>query len=261
MSDATTRVPLYAEVFAPGSKDGRARDRPPLLLIHGWLMDRQIWSALTTREELAAWALYCPDLRGHGRSAGEVGITLGEHVDDLIDLVEAEGWREFGLVGHSMGGAIAMRLAERMPERISSITLISPVPMGGLPLPDEVYAQFEGIAGDAKAIRAFLEPQFGHVNDLDRFAEIAAACPPATVRNLLAAWTKDPHAGSLEALDCPQLVFAGELDPYISPALVRDAIAPSLPAPQVSIVRSCGHYAQVDRPDLVAETMADLLDT
>ena len=110
---------------APESQDGDV-----ILLVHGYGGDRNSW--LFLQEPLAAkYRVYALDLPGHGTSAKDVGDgTLGVLADAVTGVLDALGAGRAHLVGHSMGGAVALTVAARDPGRIASLTLIAPTGFG-----------------------------------------------------------------------------------------------------------------------------------
>jgi pimeloyl-ACP methyl ester carboxylesterase len=98
---------------------------PPLVLVHGGRDHARSWDpvALALRDR---WRVLAPDLRGHGDSAWAVGGTysLAEFVLDLARLVEALGAARVRLVGHSLGGAVALHYAGLFPERVARLAAI-----------------------------------------------------------------------------------------------------------------------------------------
>ncbi|HEY5597870.1 MAG TPA: acetoin dehydrogenase dihydrolipoyllysine-residue acetyltransferase subunit, partial [Kiloniellales bacterium] len=104
---------------------------PPLVLVHGFGGDLNNW--LFNQPALAAGrATYALDLPGHGRSSKDVGggdsAALARVLAAFLDALRLE---RVHLVGHSLGGAIALDLAVRQPQRVASLTLIAPAAMGG----------------------------------------------------------------------------------------------------------------------------------
>ena len=102
---------------------------PVLLLIHGITSSADAW-----RSVLPALAehhtVIAPDLLGHGGSAKPRGdYSLGAYASGLRDLLAALGHERATVVGHSMGGGIAMQLAYQFPERVERLALVS---SGGL---------------------------------------------------------------------------------------------------------------------------------
>ena len=101
-----------------------------VLLIHGYGGDRNSW--LFLQEPLAArHRVYALDLPGHGTSSKDVGDgSVGTLAGAVLGVLDAIGAERADLVGHSLGGAVAVAAAARDPRRISSLTLIAPSGFG-----------------------------------------------------------------------------------------------------------------------------------
>jgi pimeloyl-ACP methyl ester carboxylesterase len=98
---------------------------PPLILVHGGRDQKHSWQNVAAR--LAArYHVHAHDLRGHGQSDwvndGEYGVM--DHVYDLASLVDHLGLDTFTLVGHSLGGNIAVRYTGLFPEKVEKLTAI-----------------------------------------------------------------------------------------------------------------------------------------
>ncbi|MCB0770827.1 MAG: alpha/beta fold hydrolase [Flavobacteriales bacterium] len=101
-----------------------AKEKPVLLLIHGFPLDAGIWQA--QRDALADLAtVIAPDLRGFGASTLEVPavLTMERFAEDLLQLLDERGVRKAVLCGLSMGGYVAMSFYERWPERVQGLLL------------------------------------------------------------------------------------------------------------------------------------------
>jgi pyruvate dehydrogenase E2 component (dihydrolipoamide acetyltransferase) len=109
---------------------GDGTDGDVILLVHGYGGDRNSW--LFLQEPLAAkYRVYALDLPGHGTSAKDVGDgSAGVLADAVVAVLDALGAARAHLVGHSMGGAVALAAAARDPGRIASLTLIAPSGFG-----------------------------------------------------------------------------------------------------------------------------------
>ena len=106
----------------------------PLVLVHGAGTNSAIWHRVTPRLAGDRWVV-APDLPGYGGSppAGP-GFALEEVTDRLAaGLEEAELPAPDDLVGHSMGGAIAILLAARHPARVRRLVLVAPAGLAALP--------------------------------------------------------------------------------------------------------------------------------
>ncbi len=103
---------------------------PPVIFIHGFGGDLANWQF--NQEALAETRqTYALDLPGHGGSIKEVGAgDVPALARAVLDFMDAKGIEQAHLVGHSIGGAIALWLALEQPERVASATLICPAGLG-----------------------------------------------------------------------------------------------------------------------------------
>src|SRR6516164_2986444 len=109
---------------------GAGQDGDVVLLVHGYGGDRNSW--LFLHEPLAArHRVYALDLPGHGTSSKDVGDgSVSLLVDAVLGVLDAVGVERAHLVGHSLGGAVAVAAAARHPERVHSLILIAPAGFG-----------------------------------------------------------------------------------------------------------------------------------
>ena len=102
---------------------------PPVVLIHGMLNSSSHWQAVA-RDLAADYTVVAPDLIGHGDSAAPRGdYSLGAHAASIRDLLAAIGIDRASIVGHSLGGGVAMQFFYQFPQRVERLALIS---SGGL---------------------------------------------------------------------------------------------------------------------------------
>src|SRR5262245_24927285 len=106
-----------------------AGDGPPVVLIHGMVNSSRHWETVALR--LAErYTVIAPDLIGHGDSAAVRGdYSLGAHASSIRDLLTTIGIERATIVGHSLGGGIAMVFFYQFPQRVERLALIS---SGGL---------------------------------------------------------------------------------------------------------------------------------
>ncbi len=136
---------------------GAGTEGEVILLVHGYGGDRNSW--LFLQEPLAAkYRVYALDLPGHGTSAKDVGDGRpGLLADAVTGVLDDLGAARAHLVGHSMGGAVALAAAARDPGRIASLTLIAPSGFG-----PEINAAFLRGFADAQTRRE-LKPVVGQL--------------------------------------------------------------------------------------------------
>ena len=102
---------------------------PPIVLIHGMLNSSSHWQSVALN--LAGeYTVIAPDLIGHGDSAAPRGdYSLGAHASSIRDLLAALGVERATIVGHSLGGGVAMQFYYQFPQRVERLVLVS---SGGL---------------------------------------------------------------------------------------------------------------------------------
>jgi esterase len=116
---------LNYKVFTP--EDNDSQDKAPLLILHGLLGAQDNW-----RSQAKRLSQFCPvytlDLRNHGNSPHIKGMSYREMYEDVIRVAQHEGLEQFHLLGHSMGGKVAMQLALAHPEMIKSLIVVDIAP-------------------------------------------------------------------------------------------------------------------------------------
>jgi esterase len=103
------------------------RSRGAIVLLHGMASNLTRWSEFVEHTSLKnEWDILRPDLRGHGESFARGRIGAKVWSDDLIEILDAEGYERVAIIGHSLGAHVAMQFAARFPERVRGLVLIDP---------------------------------------------------------------------------------------------------------------------------------------
>src|SRR5690349_5031352 len=120
---------------------------PPVVLIHGMVNSSRHWEAVALR--LAdRYTVVAPDLIGHGDSATPRGdYSLGAHAASIRDLLAAIGVDHATVVGHSLGGGVAMQFFYQFPQRVERLVLISSGGLGREVSPMLRTAALPGVSG------------------------------------------------------------------------------------------------------------------
>jgi pyruvate dehydrogenase E2 component (dihydrolipoamide acetyltransferase) len=136
---------------------GAGQDGDVVLLVHGYGGDRNSW--LFLQEPLAErYRVYALDLPGHGTSSKDVGDGSVEMLaGTVLGVLNAIGVERAHLVGHSLGGAVAVAATAQEPVRVSSLTLIAPSGFG-----PEINAGYLRGFADAQTRRE-LKPVVGQI--------------------------------------------------------------------------------------------------
>ncbi len=99
-----------------------------IILLHGMASNLTRWSEFVEDTKLKkSWDLIQLDLRGHGESSPRSKIGMKIWCEDLVTLLDAEGYDQALLIGHSLGAQVALQFASRYPSRVSGLVLIDPI--------------------------------------------------------------------------------------------------------------------------------------
>jgi len=107
---------------------GATAPRRLIVLLHGVASNMSRWSEFVEHTSLKqTWDVLRPDLRGHGESFLRGGLSLEIWCRDLRDILDAEGYEQALLIGHSLGAQVAVQFAARYPARVRGLVLIDPI--------------------------------------------------------------------------------------------------------------------------------------
>ena len=252
-----------------------AGEGEPLVLVHGLGGAAANWLALAPLL-LPGRRLIVPELPGHGGSSPlPAAPSLSPYADRLGLLLEHEGATPAAVVGHSLGGAVALRLALRRPESVSALVLAAAAGISSTARSARYALTVTGILKPGRKIaphrrrvaRSALLKRlvFGRWGASD-----PPALPPEVVEALLAgparhtdtvsaaiALVRDDVRPELERISCPVLVLWGARDNQLP---VDDAFdyARRLRAP-LRVIADCGHLLIVERPAACADAITGFL--
>jgi pimeloyl-ACP methyl ester carboxylesterase len=246
-------------------------DGPPLLLLHGITSSSETWEdvlpGLAERHTVIA-----PDLIGHGASAKpRADYSLGSFASAMRDLLVALGHERATVVGHSLGGGIAMQFSYQFPERVERLVLVSSGGLGrevhlmlraaALPGADWVLPVFArtrllsaGAAASRLAGRAGLHATADTQGIADGWATLE---DPDTCRAFLHTARSIIDLGGQRvdasdklylAADLPVQIVWGARDPLIPVAHAHHAHA-LLPHSRLEIFERAGHFPFRDEPE------------
>jgi pimeloyl-ACP methyl ester carboxylesterase len=246
-----------------------------LLLIHGLGGAAANWVALAPLL-LPGRRLIVPDLPGHGGSSPlPAAPSLNPYADRLGLLLEHEGSATAAVVGHSLGGAIALRLAIRRPETVSALVLAAAAGISSTSRSARYALTITGILKPGRKIaphrrRVARSPLLKRIV----FGRWGASDPPALPPELVEAFLSGPASHTdtvsaakalvrddvrpeLEHVRCPVLVLWGARDNQLP---VDDAFeyARRLRAP-LRVIADCGHLLIGERPAACADAITGFL--
>ena len=262
-----------------------AGEGPPIVFVHGLLGSHRQWAhlldGLTTGHRVIA-----PDLLGHGGSAKPRGdYSLGAHAATLRDLLDGLGLGPVTLVGHSLGGGVALQFAYLFPDRVQRLVLVS---SGGLGRELNPLLRAPTLPG-AEWVLPVLASRWarGRVEAVGRglgrglarlgvrpTADVSEAWrgfvslgDAASRRAFLASAravidpggqtvTAGPHLRRLATM--PTLLVWGARDRLI-PARHAAAAATAIPGSRVVIFERAGHFPHLDDPERFLRVLREFL--
>lgn len=234
----------------------------PVVLVHGWMVGGNIFDPIVEALTGAGLQLIIPDQRGAGDSAQPpFGYSLDEYARDLVALVEADGHKQFKLVGHSMGGQIAQLVAMELGKRIDTMVLMCPVPAGGVPLPDELRVLFRTCGNNPEAQSRILDMACKQLDAAGRELILASAATvfPNCVAEAFEAWTAGGFQDRLGEIDVDKTWVIGTDDPFLQPDTLRAAVVDPIANAEFVHLPGPGHYPQVEDADLTGKKLIELL--
>ena len=261
----------------------RAGSGPALLLLHGIGNNCQTWAGVIDR--LAeSHTVIAPDLLGHGDSDKPRGdYSIAAYANGMRDLLSVLDIERATVVGHSLGGGIALQFAYQFPERCERLALVGSGGLGPelsaglraatLPGAELVLTALTGVSGPLRLGFQALE-RFGQLTGLGRLRDLAEAgdallalkdveARRAFLRTLRG--VADARGQAVTALDrlylanaIPMLVVWGSRDPIV-PAQHAETVHALVPTARVEVFPRAGHWPHLDDPDRFTDVLLDFV--
>ncbi|MDJ0739462.1 MAG: alpha/beta fold hydrolase [Gammaproteobacteria bacterium] len=242
----------------------------PLLLLHGLFGSSTNWGSVA-RQLADHYHVIVPDLRNHGQSPHTDVHDYPSMAGDVVALLDAHGVDSATVVGHSMGGKVAMHLALTIPQRVARLAVVDMSPVAYAHDFDNVLRGFAAVDLDAITARS------------DADAQMRAAVSGAGVRAFLLQnlsrvdgnWQWRVNLDALAAaqdqitgfpdypqgtvFDRPTRFIHGELSDYVRPSH-HVAIERLFPNASLCRVDGAGHWVYADRAQGFMSCLQALLD-
>ena len=263
----------------------RAGSGPALLLLHGIGNNCQTWAGVIDR--LAeSHTVIAPDLLGHGDSDKPRGdYSLGAHANGVRDLLTLLEIDRATVVGHSLGGGIALQFAYQFPERCERLVLVGSGGLGPelsaglraatLPGAELVLTALTGVSGPIRTGLQALDRVaklvgWKRVRDVAEAGEAMLALKDVEARRAFLRTLRgvvDARGQAVSALDrlyladaVPMLVVWGSRDPIV-PALHAESVRALVPRARVEVFEGAGHWAHLDEPEEFCRILLDFIAT
>jgi abhydrolase domain-containing protein 6 len=253
-------------------------NNPPIILIHGWVSHRGVWQQ-TIRALEGKYYCIAMDLLGFGASdkPDEVDYSLPAQAQRILKLADQLGFSHFSLIGHSMGGQIAMYIAAIMaPQRVDKLLVIGGLVTGELSNKVEKTTMplvglgrkvptLYGIGLSLVDFRPFINWVFGSWFYDIKSMPLEAWKPDRVIAFNRASAIANDEAGKsirttnlikyLHKIKGPTLLIHGEDDgvvPVEQATLARDVI----PSNNLALFKKCGHFPMYEKPSQYLKALA-----
>jgi pimeloyl-ACP methyl ester carboxylesterase len=240
----------------------------PLIVLHGLLGSLDNWQPLG-RHFAAHFRVFAVDLRNHGQSPHHDDVSYDAMAADLDEFMRTHELTRAHLLGHSMGGKVAMQFALRHPARVDKLVVVDVSPRAYPP----------SHKGTLAALLALDLQKFQRREQLD--VELAKSMDNTEVRHfLLKNVVRGDHGGfrwkanirglweSYERLTVavtsetfcnrPTLFVRGEKSDYV-PAADNDLIRRLFPRAEFCVIAGAGHWVHADQPEAVFASVLNFL--
>jgi esterase len=240
----------------------------PLLILHGLFGSLDNWHTIS-RSLGETWQVFALDLRNHGRSPHSDVLDYEVMVEDVAKFIETHGLRRAHLLGHSLGGKVAMLSALHHPELVEKLIVADMSPRAYPPSHLTILA----------ALRGLDLGSFHSRNEID--AALSAQIPEPAVRQFLLKNVGRDEAGAFvwkmnlaaidknypllirgissdRAFEGPALFISGGQSDYIRPG-DHDLITQLFPQAQFSTIAKAGHWLHAEAPQEFLKISSDFL--
>lgn len=238
-------------------------DATPLLLIHG------LFGSLDNLGVLArGLKTDCPliqvDVRNHGLSPRSDEMSYRAMAQDMLETLDAHGIEKVTVIGHSMGGKIAMTMTALAPERIERLVLIDIAPVDyRTRRHDEIFAAVNAVTeakaqqrSEAASVMREIITEEGVIQFL-----LKSFHDGEWRFNVAALWNNYPAISGWEPVPAwhgPALFIRGELSPYLDD-IHRNALLTQFPQARAHVIAGAGHWVHAEKPEAVLRAVRRFL--
>ncbi len=240
---------LYSKIEGSGK---------PLIIIHGFLGMSDNWKTLGSQYAESGFETHLLDLRNHGRSFHSDVFTYEAMSDDLLEYCEQKSLSDILLMGHSMGGKVAMLFATRHPEYVEKLIIADIGPRSYRPHHDDILDSLAAVDFTKVTSRQEVEDILAlkiHDEGTRQFLMKSLYWKEAgklSYRFNLDAFIKNKHIIG-EALpegskfEKPVLFISGENSDYIENS-DHEEIRNHFPSAQFEVISDAGHWLHAENP-------------
>jgi pimeloyl-ACP methyl ester carboxylesterase len=233
----------------------------PLVLLHGYPLDHHLWDDVAPLLE-DTFDLILPDLRGFGGSSTvDSFYTMEDMASDIAALLDQLGIEEAAIVGHSMGGYMALAFARLYPKRVTGLGLVASQVLADPP--DRKEGRYKSAAEVADkgigSVVATMTPKFTSNARLQEIARqsMERQQPAAYIGALKAMAERVDSTPLLSSFNFPVVLVHGDADSLIPVDRAREVKA-AIPNAHLVEISGAGHVPMMESPEKTAEALKHL---
>jgi 3-oxoadipate enol-lactonase len=226
--------------------------KAPIVLLHPFPFDRRYWTA-TAAALSSNRRVIAVDSRGFGESSAAAPFTIADLADDLAALLGELGISSAVVVGLSMGGYVALALAQRHPGRLAALVLADTRAAADTPEARRGRAEAVALIREAgvdtylaRSLPRLLAPSAG-APLLAEARALAETRADRLIAGIAALRDRPDRTAELAAISCPTLVLAGTLD-QIVPVDEMRGMSAAIPGARFVVLDGAGHLSSLERP-------------
>jgi pimeloyl-ACP methyl ester carboxylesterase len=209
---------------------------PPLLLLHCLAGSCRWWGR--NLDGLGRhFHVYAPDLLGFGLSRSRQRFNLHRAADELVRWMDQIGLRQAHVVGHSMGGFVAIDLAARYPELVDRLVLVSAAVRAG-----DVHQPHAAPSSRCR------KPSLRGLSTLPLLLSDLSRCSPQSIFAATEGLMRTKVQDRLRRIQAPTMVLWGAEDTMV-PIAQGYALAHQLPCDELVVIEQAGHHVMWDQPE------------
>jgi len=242
---------------------------PPLIILHGLFGMLDNWQ--TIAKQLATdYSVYTVDLRNHGRSPHSDVFDYCTMAVDIVEFMESHGFYSAHIMGHSMGGKVAMQVAMEYPDHVQKLVVVDIAPKSYAPSHTWIFNALGSIEFSETTSRSAVEQAL--MQQIDS---------TSIVRFLLKNLTRNPNGGfqwkmNLDVIRSKYQNVNGEVivgDPFEGPTLfLRGGMSPYItlddwpkieelfPYAVLKTIRGAGHWVHAEKPEALLGEVRSFLN-
>ena len=250
-------MPIASEIYYFQYTKSSKSTHPPIVLIHGAGGSHLFWPPQIRR--LPGHHVFSLDLPGHGKSSGRVRQSIGAYVQDILDWMDSIGLNRAVFIGHSMGGAIVLKIALNDADCVLGLGLISTG--ARLRVSQDIIRMSSTPQEFSNAISLIMANSFSSSAD-PRLIELAqmriSNIRPSVLHSDFIACNNFDMMDSLTKITASTIVICGE-DDQMTPLRYSQYLADSIPDAVLNVIPDSGHMVMLEKPKEVAQLIEGFL--